>query len=106
MNTKCIARLVGFSSGGLGNRFQGSVLDSRAISMEFGPNLHAPPFVVSKKKSIVVPRFFSTRKMNNKARQASQSREEEPPAQRNQTEKLFELMHEPTGEPIRAERYK
>ena len=70
---------MGFSSGGLGNRFQGSVLDSWAISMEFGPNLRAPPFVVSKKKSIMVPRFFSTRKMNNKAGQASQSGEEEPP---------------------------
>ena len=105
-NTKCIARLVGFSSGGLGNRFQGSVLDSRAISMEFGPNLHAPPFVVSKKKSIVVPRFFSTRKMNNKARQASQSREEEPPTKQNQIEKLFEPVHEPTDKPIRAKCYR
>ena len=72
---------MGFSSGGLGNRFQGSVLDSRAISMEFGPNLHVPPFVASKKKSITVPGFFSTRKMNNKAGQASQSMEEEPSTQ-------------------------
>ena len=70
---------MGFSSGGLGNRFQGTVLDSQAICMEFGPNLRAPPFVVSKKKSITVPGFFSMRKMNNKAGQASQSREEEPP---------------------------
>ena len=62
---------MGFSSGGLGNKFQGSVLDSQAIFMKFGQNLRAPPFVVSKKKSIMVPRFFSTRKMNNKARQAS-----------------------------------
>ena len=45
---------MGFSSGGLGNRFQGSVLDSWAISIEFGPNLHAPPFMVSKKKLITV----------------------------------------------------
>ena len=93
---------MGFSLGGLGNRFQGSVLDSRAISMEFGPNLRAPPFVVSKKKSIMVPRFFSTRKMNNKAGQASQSREDEPPTQQNQTEKLSEPMHEP----IRVECYR
>ena len=64
-------RSVGFSSGGLGNRFQGNVLDSRAIFMEFGPNLHAPPFVVLKKKSIMVPRFFSMRKMNKKAEQTS-----------------------------------
>ena len=97
---------MGFSSGGLGNRFQGSVLDSRAISMEFGPNLHVPPFVVSKKKSIMVPGFFSTRKMNNKARQASQSREEEPPTQQNQTEKLSKPVHEPTGEPLKAECYR
>ena len=62
---------MGFSSGGSGNRFQGSVLDSRAIFMEFGPNLRVPPFVVSKKKSIMVPRFFSTRKMDNKDGQAS-----------------------------------
>ena len=78
---------MGFSLGGLGNRFQGSFLDSRAISMEFGPNLRAPPFVVSKKKSITVPGFFSmrkmNRKMNNKAGQASQSREEQPPTQQN-----------------------
>ena len=86
-----------FSSGGLGNRFQGSVLDSRAISLEFGPNLHVPSFVVSKKKSITVPGFFSTRKMNNKAGQASPSREEEPPTQQNQTEKLSEPVHELIG---------
>ena len=97
---------MGFSSGGLGNRFQGSVLDSRAISMEFGPNLHVPPFVASKKKSITVPGFFSTRKMNNKAGQASQSREEEPSTQQNQTEELSKLVHEPTSEPIGAERYR
>lgn len=96
---------MGFSSGGLGNRFQGNVLDSPAISMEFGPNLRVPPFVVSKKKSITVPAFFSMRKMNNKAGQASQSREEKPPTQQNQTEKLSEPVHEPTGEPIGAERY-
>ena len=33
--------------------------------------------------------------MNNKAGQASQSREEEPPTQQNQTEKLSEPVHEP-----------
>ena len=97
---------MGFSSGGLGNRFQGSVLDFQAISMEFGPNLRVPPFVVSKKKSIMVPGFFSIRKMNNKAGQASQSMEEEPSTQQNQTKKLFELVHEPTGEPIRVEHYR
>nr|POE70666.1 hypothetical protein CFP56_45773 [Quercus suber] len=74
--------------------------------MEFGPNLCAPSFVVSKKKSITVPGFFSTRKMNNKAGQASQLREEEPPTQQNQTEKLSEPVHEPTGEPIGAECYR
>nr|POE69124.1 hypothetical protein CFP56_70693 [Quercus suber] len=94
------------SMGGLGNRFQGSVLDSRAISMEFGPNLRAPPFVLLKKKSITVPGFFSSRKMNNKAGQASQSREEEPSTQQNQTKKLSESVHEPTDEPIGAERYR
>ena len=46
------------------------------------------------------------RKMNKKAEQASQSREEEPPTQQNQTEKLSEPVHEPIGEPIEAECYK
>ena len=46
------------------------------------------------------------KKMNNKTGQASQSREEEPPTQQNQTEKLSEPMHEPTDEPIEAERYR
>nr|POE69798.1 hypothetical protein CFP56_79063 [Quercus suber] len=53
-----------------------------------------------------MPRFFSTRKMNNKEGQASLSREEEPLTQQNQTKKLFEPVHEPTGEPIEAERYR
>ena len=44
--------------------------------------------------------------MNNKTGQASQSREKEPPTQQNQTEKLSEPMHEPTDEPIEAERYR
>ena len=44
--------------------------------------------------------------MNNKAGQASQSREEEPPTQQNQTEKLSEPVHEPIGEPIEAECYR
>ena len=45
---------------------------------EFGSSLCAPPFVVSKKKTIMVSGYFSTRKMNNKARHASQPMEEEP----------------------------
>ncbi|XP_030970617.1 uncharacterized protein LOC115990998 [Quercus lobata] len=48
---------------------------------EFGSSLRAPPFVVSKKKTIMVSGYFSTRKMNNKARHASQPMEEEPPTQ-------------------------
>nr|POE78591.1 late embryogenesis abundant protein d-34 [Quercus suber] len=64
-----------------GTRVITEEVDGQAISMEFGPNLRAPPFVISKKKSITVSGFFSMRKMNNKAGQASQSREEEPRTQ-------------------------
>ena len=44
---------------------------------EFGPSLRAPPFVVSKKNTIVVPGYYSMRKMSMKARQTSQPMEEE-----------------------------
>nr|POE99150.1 hypothetical protein CFP56_77234 [Quercus suber] len=62
--------------------------------------------MASKKKTVTVPGYFSMRKVNNKAEQDAQSRAEEIPTQQNQTEKLFVSVHEPTGEPMGAERYK
>ncbi|XP_023891985.2 uncharacterized protein LOC112003988 [Quercus suber] len=49
---------------------------------EFGPSLRAPPFVVSKKNTIVVPGYYSTRKMSMKTGQTSQPMEEEQPESR------------------------
>ena len=62
--------------------------------------------MVSKKKTITVPGYFSTRKMNNKVGNASQPMEEEPPTQQNQTKKFSEPVHEPIGEPTGAECYR
>ena len=44
---------------------------------EFGPCLRAPPFLVFRKNTIVVPGYYSTRKMSMKAGQTSQPMEEE-----------------------------
>uniref|UniRef100_A0A7N2LKW2 DUF4283 domain-containing protein n=1 Tax=Quercus lobata TaxID=97700 RepID=A0A7N2LKW2_QUELO len=75
-------------------------------SQVYDGGLHAPPFVVSKKKTITVSGYFSTRKMNNKVGHASQPMEEEPLTQQNQTEKFSEPVHEPIGEPTGVERYR
>ena len=44
---------------------------------EFGPCLRAPPFLVFRKNTMVVPSYYSTRKMSMKAGQTSQPMEEE-----------------------------
>ena len=62
---------------------------------EFGPSLHAPPFVVSKKNTIMVPGYYFMRKMSMKAEQTSQPMEEEQLDPQNQSNGNSEPKHDP-----------
>ena len=64
---------------------------------EFGPSLHAPPFVVSKKNNIVVPSYYSTRKISMKARQTSPPMEGEQLDLQNQSGGNSEPEHNLNG---------
>ena len=64
---------------------------------EFSPSLRAPPFVVSKKNNIVVPGYYSTRKVSMKARQTSPPMEGEQLDLQNQSGGNSEPKHNPNG---------
>ncbi|KAK9987030.1 hypothetical protein SO802_031981 [Lithocarpus litseifolius] len=64
---------------------------------EFGPSLRSPPFVVSKKNTIVVPGYYSMRKTTMKGRQTSQPMNEEQPDQQNQSGGGTNTKGDPNG---------